>query len=125
MRFKALYSSGGTVFDLGVQNINNRWNLWNHFTLTYDGAGNFEVFLNGVSIKSLNRPGMGAFQFTNFGHIVFGTVHFMTTPSLTSGSTSQPWANFLTGLLDEVRIFNRALTGIEVSALSTLEKQGR
>ena len=125
MRFKALYSSGGTVFDLGVQDINNRWNLWNHFALTYDGAGNFEVFLNGVSIKTLNRAGMTAFQFTNFGHIVFGTVHFMTTPSLTTGSTSQPWASFLTGLLDEVRIYNRALTGIEVSALSTLEKQGR
>lgn len=125
MRFKALYSSGGTVFDLGVQDITGRWNAWNHFTLTYDGAGNFENYLNGVSIKSLNRPGMGAFQFTNFGHIVFGTVHFMTTPSLTSGSTSQPWASFLTGRLDEVRIYNKALTAIEVNALTTLEKQGR
>jgi hypothetical protein len=125
MRFKALYSSGGTVFDLGVQDITGRWNLWNHFALTYDGAGNFEVYLNGVSIKSLNRAGMAAFQFTNFGHIVFGTVHFQTTPSLTTGSTSQPWASFLTGRLDEVRIFNKALTAIEVSALTTLEKQGR
>ena len=125
MRFKALYSSGGTSFDLGVQDITGRWNAWNHFVLTYDGAGNFEIFLNGVSIKTLNRAGMGAFQFTNFGHIVFGTVHFMTSPSLTSGSTSQPWASFLTGRLDEVRIYNKTLTGIEVSALSTLEKQGR
>ena len=125
MRFKALYSSGGNVFDLGVQEINGRWNAWNHFALTYDGTGNFEIFLNGVSIKTLNRPGMGAFQFTNFGQIVFGTVHFMTTPSLTTGSGSQPWANFLTGRLDEVRIYNKALTGTEVNALTTLEKQGR
>ena len=125
MRFKVIYSDGGSVFDLGIQEIQNRWNLWNHFTLTYDGANNFEVYLNGVSIKAQSRAGTDAFNFTNFGHIVFGTMHFMTTPSLTSGSGSQGWAGFLTGSLDEVRIFNRALTATEVNALSTLEKQGR
>lgn len=125
MRFKVIYSDGGNVFDLGIQEIQNRWNVWNHFTLTYDGANNFEVFLNGVSIKSFTRAGTDAFNFTNFGNIVFGTLHFMTTPSLTTGSGAQGWAGYLAGSLDEVRIYNRALTATEVNALSTLEKQGR
>ena len=125
MRFKAIFASNGSTFDFGVQEVTGRWNAWNHFALTYDGVSKFDVYINGTLATSGTRAGLGPIQFTNFEHIVFGTVHFMTTPSLTSGSTSQSWANFLTGQLDEVRIYNKGLTSIEVSALTTLEKQGR
>ncbi len=125
MRFKAIFASGGSTFDFGVQEVVGRWNAWNHFALTYDGIDKFTIYINGTVAASGTRPGLGPIKFTNFGHIVFGTVHFMTSPSLTSGSTNQDWASYLTGQLDEVRIYNEALTATEVSALTILEKQGR
>ena len=57
--------------------------------------------------------------------MVFGTVHFQTTPSLTSSSTRQDWASYLTGQLDEVRIYNKALSDAEISSLSKLEGRGK
>lgn len=124
-RFKAIFASNGSTFDFGIQEVTGRWNLWNHFAVTYDGVDKFVIYINGTAAATGTKTGLGPIKFTNFGHIVFGTMHFMTTPSLTSGSTSQPWASYLKGQLDEVRIFNRALTATEVSALTTLEKQGR
>ena len=57
--------------------------------------------------------------------MVFGTVQFQTKPSLTSASAGEPWASYLTGLLDEVRIYNVALKDAEVDALVKLEARGK
>ena len=64
-------------------------------------------------------------QFSNVGPIVFGALHFMTVPSSTTGSAGESWAGYLSGKLDEVRIFNKALTAIEVSAIAILERRGK
>ena len=125
MRFKTIFSSNGVVWDFGIQELTGRWNVWNQFIVTYDGVDKFFIYANGQQIATGTRPNQGPLHFVNFSKIVFGTVQFMTSPSLTSGSGNQPWASFFTGLLDEVRIYNRALTTQEVSALYTLEKQGR
>lgn len=50
------------------------------------------------------------FDLQESGPLVFGAVHFMTNPSSTSGTGSQPWASYLTGEFDEVRIFDRAIS---------------
>ncbi|RYY94871.1 MAG: LamG domain-containing protein [Chitinophagaceae bacterium] len=125
MRFKAIFASNGVTWDFGVQELTGRWNMWNQFILTYDGVDKFVIYANGQQIATGTRANLGPIHFANFTKIVFGTVHFMTTPSLTSGSGNQPWASYFTGLLDEVRIYNRALTSQEAGALFTLEKQGR
>jgi hypothetical protein len=57
--------------------------------------------------------------------MVFGTVQFMTTPSLTTTHGAEPWASFLTGQLDEVRVYNKALTEAEVQALIVLQGKGK
>ena len=57
--------------------------------------------------------------------MVFGTVQFQTTPSLTTSTGKQDWASYLVGQLDEVRIYNKALTADEISALSKLEGRGK
>jgi hypothetical protein len=57
--------------------------------------------------------------------MIFGTVQFQTVPSQTSATGSQPWASYLTGQLDEVRIYNKALTDAEVNALVKLEGRGK
>jgi hypothetical protein len=49
----------------------------------------------------------------------------MATPSLTSSHGAEPWASFLLGMLDEVRIYNKALSAAELSALTKLETRGK
>lgn len=124
-RFKTIFADNGVEYDTGVPTINNVFNNWTSYTATYDGAGNFKSYVNGSLVGSNTKEGLGDVRFLNLGPIVFGTLHFMTTPSSTSGSGFQDWAGYLPGKLDEVRIYDRALTSIEVSALSILERQGR
>ena len=40
-------------------------------------------------------------------------------------NTPEPWMLNYTGKLDEFRIYNKALSEIEINALVTLERQGR
>ena len=99
---------------------------WVSFAISYDDASHtFKYYVNGSVIVTDVDPGFGSLNFENSGPIVFGTVQFQTTPSLTSGSDSQPWASFLTGTLDEVRIYNTALTDNEVNSLVKLEGRGK
>ncbi|WP_431212902.1 hypothetical protein ACQ86N_45875 [Puia sp. P3] len=44
---------------------------------------------------------------------------------MTSGASSQSWASFLLGTMDEVRIYNKALSGGDVKALFQLENLGK
>lgn len=98
---------------------------WTHLATSFDNASKtFKFYVNGVPIVTEVDAAFGNLQFANSGRLVFGTVHFMTTPSLTTGTGSQPWANFLNGLMDEVRIYNRALTDAEMLALNALQSKG-
>jgi hypothetical protein len=124
-RFKTIFKDNGAEFDTGVPTISNTFNKWVSYAATYDGAGNFKSYVNGALVGSNTKEGLGAVRFINVGPIVFGTLHFMTVPSNTTGAGEQGWAGYLPGKIDEVRIYNKALTGIEVSALSVLERQGR
>jgi hypothetical protein len=124
-RFKTIFADNGVEFDTGVPTINNAFNNWTSYTATYDGAGNFRSYVNGSLVGSNTRAGLGDVRFLNLGPIVFGALHFMTVPSSTAATGAQDWAGYLPGKLDEVRVYNRALTAIEVSALSILERQGR
>jgi hypothetical protein len=56
--------------------------------------------------------------------MVLGAVQFQTTPSLTNHGI-EPWANWLTGSIDELRIYNAALTPTEVGALVVLQGKGK
>ncbi|MBO9591457.1 MAG: LamG domain-containing protein [Niabella sp.] len=120
---------------------------WVHLTITYDGATSiFHIYQNGIDLgvntagnpartkgPKLNGsdPGSppvtpyGNLQFFNATKAAFGTFQFQTSPSLTTGAGPQSWANNFTGLLDEFRIYDRALTTPEVAALYKLERQGR
>ena len=119
---------------LGVT-INNAWNHWVHMVVTYDNSttvtgSNFVIYQNGSSvfstlIKDANGSNFGSVKFPGPTKMVIGTWQFQTNPSLTNGSTSQPWAGSFGGSLDEFRIYNKALSALEVSALFKLEKQGR
>ena len=96
-----------------------------HLATSFDGnTKTFKFYVNGTEIVSDIDAAFGNLQFANTGKLVFGTVHFMTTPSLTSNHGAEPWAGFLNGVLDEVRIYNKALTTDEMLALYALQNKG-
>ncbi|HRI21343.1 MAG TPA: LamG domain-containing protein [Panacibacter sp.] len=98
---------------------------WVHFAVSYDGTSTFKFYVNGSLIVTDVDTNFGTLNFTNGGPLVFGTVQFMTDPSLTSSHGAEPWASYLKGGLDEVRIYNTALIDTDVNALVKLEGRGK
>lgn len=100
---------------------------WTNHTLTYDATtSKVTYYINGaVAVAATTVPWTGAATFTNSGPWVLGCVQFQTTPSLTSATDAQGWASYLTGSLDELRIYNAALTPDEVNALVVLQGKGK
>lgn len=119
-------SGSGVDAWLGDFTVNNPYNGWINITLTYDDTKSaFVVYYNGQSISNTVVAGFAPLNWTGVQQMVFGTFPFMTTPSLTTGATSQSWATFLPGTLDEVRVYNRVLTTIEVNSLVGLQRRGK
>jgi hypothetical protein len=105
--------------------IPNAFAKWVHFATSFDNASKtFKFYVNGAEVASETDAAFGDLQFANSGKLVFGTVQFMTTPSLTSSHGAEPWAGFLNGQLDEVRIYNKALSANEILALYALQNKG-
>jgi hypothetical protein len=121
-------------------------NRWVHMAVTYDAATSvFNIYANGApqGVSSGGNPPntrgpilrgadpltsnalYGPLKFVNATAMVIGTWQFQTNPSLTNSAGSQSWAGNFTGALDEFRIYKKALTAQEVTALYQLEKQGR
>jgi hypothetical protein len=74
-------------------------NTWTHLATTYDGT-NMQLYVNGALVRSVARAG----------------VMDATTGPLRIGG-NVPWGGeFFAGLIDEVRVYNRALTASEIAA---------
>ena len=67
-------------------------NSWTHLALTYDGA-TLRLYVNGILVRSTSGHGAAA-----------------SAGALRIGGNSV-WGEYFRGLIDEVRIYNRALTG--------------
>lgn len=81
---------------------------WKHIVLQYVSAGVYNIWVNGVA-RTVNYYTAG----TAMGNFI---------PQLASmGTYSTGTANWLDASMDQVRIFNRALTAGEVSTLYTSE----
>jgi hypothetical protein len=72
-----------------------------------------------------SAPKFGVLQTAPGTKMVIGSHQFTTTPALNAGGTQQPWATTFAGLLDEFRIYNKALTSSEANSLYQLELAGR
>jgi len=109
-----------------VDGINGLFNSWVNIAVTYDAAtSTFTVYRNGSQVSSGKAGVTGPLSFSSVGNLVFGAPQFQTTPSQTSGSSSQTWASFLTGQIDEVRVYNKALTASELQAMVVLQGKGK
>lgn len=76
-------------------------NAWSHLAATYDGA-NVRLYVNGALVSS--QPATGAMG--------------ASTGALRVGGNTV-WAEWFKGLIDEVRVYDRALSGPEIQADST------
>lgn len=119
-------NNAGTDNWLGNYAMVSPWEKWNNITVSYDATtSTYKTYVNGSRIAIQTIANNGPLTFQNASKMVFGTVHFQTNPSLTSATGSQGWASYLTGQLDEVRIYNKALSDAEISSLSKLEGRGK
>jgi glucose/arabinose dehydrogenase len=71
---------------------------WSHVAMTY-GGGRLRVYVNGVQVGSSS---------------VTGTIRTSSDPLTIGGSTA--WGRWFAGSIDEVRIYNRALTQSQIQA---------
>jgi hypothetical protein len=74
-------------------------NTWTHIASTYDGA-NFRFYVNGVLVGT--TPGGGSINVAN--------------GALRIGGNNSSVGEFFNGLIDEVRVYNRALSAAEIAA---------
>jgi len=88
------HNSSGTQFNLG--NIPTTDNQWNHYAVTYDG-NQLCFYQNGVKENCIAAAGT----------VRDNNVNFRIGDGQFDGST----ARFYGGLIDEVEIYNRALSG--------------
>ena len=106
--------------------VANPWNTWINITVVYnDATSTFQIYYNGALIVTNVAAGFAPLNWTAAKKMVFGTLQFQTTPSLTAATGSQGWASYLTGTLDQVRIYSTTFSSSEASALYNLEKLGR
>ena len=104
----ALYASGpagppeGYVTGGGTTGVTGSDSLplgtWTHLALTYDGTA-LRLYRNGVAIGTQNRT---------------GAIATSTNPLQIGGNAV--WGEYFRGLIDEVRVYNRALAPAEIAA---------
>ncbi len=101
----ALVPAGGATINGNAQWITgvsaSPVGSWTHVALTYDGA-TLRLFVNGVQVSS---------------RAVSGPVQSVTNPLWIGGN--QPYGEFFNGLIDEARVYNRALSVAELQTVMT------
>lgn len=110
---------------MNVSNYAGLFGNWTSHTLTYDEVtSTFKYYINGAQMASATAGWTGPITFAGSGPMVFGTVQFQTDPSI-GCCGNQGWASYLTGSMDEVRIYDAALTAEEVNAMVVLQGKGK
>ena len=104
-----------------IANVNdqpNIFNRWSHHVLSYDNEARlFRYYINGEVMTTIAANWTDNLAFQDAENLIIGCVQFQTDPSSTSATGSQPWASYLTGEIDEIKIFDRAISANEVLAL--------
>ena len=120
---------------------------WTHIVMTYDGtSSNYTLYVNGQPATSVSTAWqtkgptptqiwtngskttpMGNLTFKSPpAGIVLGSFPQAITPTINSGiGGPQPWSGNFQGAMDNLRVYNKALTQAEVGALYGLEAASR
>jgi fibronectin type 3 domain-containing protein len=93
-------SAGGGTFGTSTGYVTsptaNPVNTWTHLAVTYDGAA-VRLYVNGGQVGS---------------RVAGGLIQNVTNPLWIGGN--QPYGEYFNGLIDEVRVYNRALSAPEI-----------
>lgn len=89
---------------------------WFHFAVTYEPAAKVaHLYVNGEEIRELQfDPGI---PFNNLVTEFTNALYIGAWSTYVEGDSNQSWQNYWPGSIDEVRIFDKALTPDEVLAL--------
>lgn len=100
---------------------------WTHVVFKYDGSGStIDIYANGSIVsnsKYRQRGTTGPLVFPTPTQVIVGAF-----PNVSTGFTSsanQVWQGLFNGGIDEIRVYNKALSDTDVSSLYQLEKAGR
>ncbi len=132
---------GDNINDYGTREVDFKTvhgtNKWVQYILRYDATGSFiDIYANGVLVSNNNfrYKYTGALPGVGFGPLLLPNA-LSTTQVLIGGfantttgfpaSLQQGWQGLYRGNIDELRVFNKALTAAEITALYQLELAGR
>lgn len=110
-----------------IPNANKIGGQWAQVMMTFDGNTRlFKIYANGVKIsnpvwESRGNPNSPQIAFTTPTKPVIGA----WGTNVPGGGTAEAWQKPMTGSVDELRVFNKALTDAEIGALYKLELAGR
>ncbi|SDI77740.1 LamG domain-containing protein [Chryseobacterium taeanense] len=120
----------------GTNKLDNMYDKWKHVVWTYDGGMSlFSLYVDGVKIqlpdsitkRYSNDPSLGGGPLGDLANsnvskfIVGGYQQHLGTP----WGSPDSWMLNYTGLMDEFRMYDKALTAGEIDALYKLEKDNR
>ena len=130
------YSSGSrrggdNINDFGVAGVDfqtvPRANEWVQYIMRYNGPEEtIDLFANSVRVSNNNfrkRTGLGSLVSPTPTLVLLGAFPTLSTGYPNSGN--QSWQDWLTCSMDELRVYSKALSDVEISALYKLERQGR
>ncbi|TDQ10345.1 LamG domain-containing protein [Pedobacter metabolipauper] len=111
--------------------INGIYGKWTHFAFSYDAAtSKYTMYVNGTALtipvsmsdrKNGTAP-LGNITMTDASRFIIGGFQQQLG---TPWGTPDSWMLPYTGMLDEMRIYNKALAATEVGAIYKLEAKGR
>lgn len=111
-----------------VANANKVGGVWAHAVITWDGATRlFKVYSNGVKISNPAWEQRGTadgtlLAFTTPTYPVIGAFGNFAEGTAPVGDT---WNAAMTGSIDEMRVWKKALSATEIGSLYEIEKAGR
>ncbi len=102
-------------------------NQWVHYVMRYDAsAETIDLFANNIRVSNNNfrkRTGLGPIVSPTPTQVVIGA--FSNASTRFSKSSTLGFHGLLNGNIDELRVYGKSLSDVEISALFKLEKQGR
>jgi Concanavalin A-like lectin/glucanases superfamily len=130
---------GDNINDYGVRGTDfqtvKKAGDWVHLVVRWDGVGsNIDVYADGIRVSNNNfrhrtyNPGTGETGLGMIANIAPNQVVIGGFPNADTGfanSAAQVWQGMLSGEVDEIRVYNKTLTDLEIGSLYALELAGR
>ncbi len=127
LQFKGYLYNSTTTWqgqDIASQNIGFTPNKWVHVVYSYNKTtSTMALYANGILVKTSQRYADP--NSTPLGALTFGSdmtkINIGAWNQQIAGSGTQDWMKYFPGMVDELRIYNKALSDTEVKALYDAE----